>query len=89
MTFAERLKKLLNAAGIDAKDQEIWLRNVYTIPFRNAEVFLYILERMEHDDIAFFNRNLKDKISAISGKDESALAQILRAEVRFLENKPT
>ncbi|KKW15971.1 MAG: hypothetical protein UY56_C0024G0012 [Parcubacteria group bacterium GW2011_GWA1_50_14] len=88
MTFTERLKKLLDAAGIDAKDQEVWLRNIYSIPFQNAEVFLYILERMERDDIAFFNRNLKDKIAAIHGKDELALAEILRAEVRFLENKP-
>lgn len=86
MTLKERLKKLLESAGIDGKDQSLWLEKIYAIPFDKAEILVYILERFTKEDIIYFTKNLKEKISAISARNGTLLNKIFKKETSYIKH---
>lgn len=86
MTLTERLDTALASAGVGAENRAAWRERIFALPFDRAEVFVFILERIEKRDIVFLNKNLKDKIEFSRGGLSAAFDKILAEEKLYLLN---
>jgi hypothetical protein len=84
MTLEERLKNLFEKAGASPQDIMQWQTAIRALPFNKRELMVYLLERLNKEDILFLNKNLGDKIAMIRAMDAGAIKTILEEEKTYL-----
>jgi hypothetical protein len=61
-----------------------WQTAIRALPFNKRELMVYLLERLNKEDILFLNKNLGDKIAMIRAMDAGAIKTILEEEKTYL-----
>ncbi len=89
MQLYDRLERLLKKSGCSFEDIKVWQATIVTFPFDKQEVLVYLLEQLTEKDIAYFNKNLREKMMMIKTLDADAASAILKMELAYLSASDT
>jgi len=84
MKLEERLSHLFEQVDVPPQDIAQWQTAIMALPFDKRELVVYLLERLNKEDVLFFNKNLGDKIAMIRAMDAGVIKTILEEEKTYL-----